>query len=1062
MKNTLLNLQRNYFFLIALLITSISFGQDYYDSNGNVIWNATANSGYNNNIDLIGRDDNLSLNKKQNTGVSPTPFVTIGLGSIAVSNASNPNTFSADRNYLVWGDNNSDMNDSNSNLTLNFGGTSGVSTSVDLPNRRWKIVESGGDVGKIRVSIPSSGMLGMPTLAGNDNYVMVVASDAGFTTDVETVFLTISGLNQVADFDFDGTKYFTFGVAQQTSFSRHASFDGVDELIKFEAVNNLTSSFTMMFWVRPTGQNALSTDRTIASKYNGATGYRVYLSTDNRINVSWTGGTTLTSSTALPNSIWHNIAIVFSSNLTKLYIDGVLDSTVASVAPTTNTNNFSIGAEYRNKSDIRNYFAGDIDEFRLWNRGISLTQIKFIMNQEILQSGAGIKGSIIPETVTKNDIRTLKWANLVAYYSMNSFIGTHVNDDSAYSNRGNLFNQNKVTIANQTAPMPYDSTIEGQWSNVNTWANGTIQSPPNSVSIINNTTPINWNIVRTNHNVFSVTNKVVLGLLVTNNTLTANNNTKIEVSHYLKLDGKIDLAGKSQLVQPINSDLDVTSSGFIERDQQGQSNIYNYNYWSSPVSSINNTTINHGFTVADVMKDGTTSTPQNIVWSAGIDGAPTSPITLASYWIFNFQELNDGFANWGAVGQNGTLLAGQGYTLKGSGTLAAKQNYTFVGKPNNGTITSTVSSGNLNLCGNPYPSAIDANKFIDDNASSITGTLYFWEHFDTNSSHNTIQYQGGYATYTKTGGTAPVAPSGVSGLGTSAKKPKRYIPVGQGFFVTGSTTGGIITYKNTQRVFIKEDQSSSYTLFRTNNTITENSEDDSDLEEEEQFTKLSLGFDSANNYHRQILLGFMNQHATSGFDNGYDGLSIESLTNDMYFINEGARLNIQGDGYFNVNNIYPLGVKNAVAGIVKFSVDNKEFMDENQDIFIYDSVTDEYHNIKSESFEIDLPAGTNDTRFSLRFNNANALGTNQNELQNGISVVHSQSDEMINIKNELQEANIDSVVLFNLMGQKVNSWTLDSQNQNNIQLPVNNLNSGAYIVKVNTDKGSTSKKFIIK
>ncbi|MFN7013761.1 MAG: T9SS type A sorting domain-containing protein, partial [Bacteroidia bacterium] len=405
---------------------------------------------------------------------------------------------------------------------------------------------------------------------------------------------------------------------------------------------------------------------------------------------------------------------------------------------------------------------------------------------------------------------------------------------------------------------------------------------------------------------------------------------------------------------------------------------------------------------------------------------------------------------------------GQGYTLKGSGTLAAKQNYTFVGKPNNGTITSTVSSGNLNLCGNPYPSAIDANKFIDDNASSITGTLYFWEHFDTNSSHNTIQYQGGYATYTKTGGTAPVAPSGVSGLGTSAKKPKRYIPVGQGFFVTGSTTGGIITYKNTQRVFIKEDQSSSYTLFRTNNTITENSEDDSDLEEEEQFTKLSLGFDSANNYHRQILLGFMNQHATSGFDNGYDGLSIESLTNDMYFINEGARLNIQGDGYFNVNNIYPLGVKNAVAGIVKFSVDNKELMDENQDIFIYDSVTDEYHNIKSESFEIDLPAGTNDTRFSLRFNNANALGTNQNELQNGISVVHSQSDEMINIKNELQEANIDSVVLFNLMGQKVNSWTLDSQNQNNIQLPVNNLNSGAYIVKVNTDKGSTSKKFIIK
>jgi hypothetical protein len=42
----------------------------------------------------------------------------------------------------------------------------------------------------------------------------------------------------------------------------------------------------------------------------------------------------------------------------------------------------------------------------------------------------------------------------------------------------------------------------------------------------------------------------------------------------------------SQLVQTAESDLDVTSAGSIERDQQGQSNKYNYNYWSSPVSPI--------------------------------------------------------------------------------------------------------------------------------------------------------------------------------------------------------------------------------------------------------------------------------------------------------------------------------------------------------------------------------------------------------------------------------------------------------------------------------------------
>ena len=117
----------------------------------------------------------------------------------------------------------------------------------------------------------------------------------------------------------------------------------------------------------------------------------------------------------------------------------------------------------------------------------------------------------------------------------------------------------------------------------------------------------------------------------------------------------MDLQGRSQLVQPLNSDLDPTSSGRIERDQQGTKNIYNYNYWSSPVGTINNTTNNNTFSVNGVMKDGTTSTPQNITWTAGLNGSPTSPITLSSYWIFKFQNLSNSYANWQSVGSGGTL-----------------------------------------------------------------------------------------------------------------------------------------------------------------------------------------------------------------------------------------------------------------------------------------------------------------------------------------------------------------------------------------------------------------------
>ncbi|MFN3967858.1 LamG-like jellyroll fold domain-containing protein [Flavobacterium sp.] len=1038
--------------------------QNYVDSSNNVIWDATANSGYNNKIAGIGRDDASKLNQKQSRSVASNPLLSIGLGTIATTNTANTNSFGGDKRYLVWGENGSSMNDSGTDLTITFAGTSNVTTTVDIPFKKWKIVESGGDVETTRITIPTSSLGNLPALSGNDAYVMIVASDAAFTTNIETVFLSTSGANQTTDYDFDGTKFFTFGVAHESIYSRHATFDGADDVVKFDAVNNLNSSFTLMFWMRPTGQNALNGERIIASKYNGATGYRIYLATNHKINFAWSGGSTLISNTTFTSAVWHHIAFVYSGGTIQLYVDGVLDRSQASAAPTSNTFNFSIGAEYRTKSDIRNYFNGDIDEFRLWNKALTLNEVKFIMNQEISQNGTVTKGTVLPSTLTKNDISTLDWNTLTAYYSMNSFIGTHINDDSLNNNRGNMFVPNKVTVTLQSAPMPYETAADGLWSDTTTWTNGSIQAIPYGVSIVNGSTPIDWNIVRTNHNISSTGNKTLLGLSVNSNTLSANNDTKIEVSHYLKLDGKIDLVGKSQLIQTDNSDFDLTSNGSLERDQQGQSNTYNYNYWSSPVSTINNTTINHGYTVAGVMKDGTNTTPQDLNWSAGLDGSPTSPITLASYWIFKFQNLNNDYANWSGVGQNGTLLAGQGYTLKGSAAVTANQNYTFVGKPNNGNITSPISANNLNLCGNPFASAIDANEFIDDNVASITGTLHFWEHYSTNAAHVTQQYQGGYATYTKIGGTAPVAPAGISGLGSSSKTPKRFIPVGQGFFVTGTATGGNITFNNSQRLFVKEDNASSYSLFRSNSNTTTSAEpnynNSNDSFIEEQYMKLRLGYNSADNYHRQILLGFMNENASPDFDNGYDALSIETLTNDMYFINGDTKLNIQGDGYFNANNIYPLGVKNETEGMVKFVVDDKENFEENQDIFIYDNETQTYHDIKSQDFEINLPSGTYETRFSLRFFNPTALGINEDELQQGVTITYSQNDDMININNEMQEVSIKSVALYNLLGQQVMSWKLENLHQSEIRLPVSGLSSGGYIINIVTDKGNINKKIL--
>ncbi|MBL7887897.1 MAG: T9SS type A sorting domain-containing protein, partial [Flavobacterium sp.] len=1042
---------------------------DYTNSDGNKIWDIAANAGYNYDIAGIGRDDISRLNQKQSRSINSTEVMTIGLTDILATNTANTSTFATDKSYLVWGANGQNMANSGVPINVDLGPTT-ITTITEVVNRKWKVVETGGDVGITRINVPTAAFIsGLPALGPTDAYVMVVATNSAFTSGVETVFMTTSGANQTCQYDFDNTKFITFGVAHQAVNPLHITLDGVDDFVRIGDANEIGSAFTIMTWIRPNGANTLGTERTIlAKKATATTGYRLVLQLDNRVRMEWRGAAGINqsaiSNTVLPNAMWHNIAVTYGAGTLRMYIDGVLDRTsVLVLPPVASVSSFSIGAQYINKTTINNLFKGDIDELRMWNRMLSATEIRFIMNQEISQTGTGTRGAILPATITKNDINALLWNDLFAYYSMNSYIGTHLDDDSFNINRGSLVIPDKISINQQTAPLPYRSNADGLWSATATWQNGSTQDLPYSLSIVDGVTPIDWNIVGTSHNVSSTGNKTLLGLYVIANALTANNDSKIEVSHYLKVDGTIDLEGKSQLVQTLNSDLDPTSSGSLQRDQQGQNNIYNYNYWSSPVGAINNTTNNNAYTVSGVMKDGSTSTPQNITWTSGLNGSATSPITLSSYWIFKFQNLTPSYANWQWVGPSGSLFPGQGYTLKGSGS-GTSQNYTFVGKPNNGQITGVIAPNNLNLSGNPYASAIDANAFITANSASTTGALYFWEHYSTNTTHNLAQYQGGYAARTLVGGTPPVAPPGISGLGSSSKVPGRYIPVGQGFFVFGSAAGGNVVFNNDQRAFIKEDNASSNTLFRGSNSIltVDHFNDNSDDEyTEDSFARIRLGLDDRNGYHRQILLGFMNENATEGVDFGYDAILVDNQPSDMYFNGNGTALVISGVGTFDVNSIYPLAVKTDALGTVTFRLDALENFADDVNVYIFDKMTETYHDIKNGDFSVELPQGTNDIRFSLRFMNAPALATTDFENSNAIQVAYTSANDMLNIKNNVVDATVEKVELYNMLGQAIGTFKVENQTQNNIQLPIKNISTGTYIVKIKTTKGDTSRKIII-
>ncbi|WP_255347724.1 LamG-like jellyroll fold domain-containing protein, partial [Flavobacterium sp. ACAM 123] len=598
-------------------------------------------------------------------------------------------------------------------------------------------------------------------------------------------------------------------------------FDGIDDNVNLKNNYNLnTGSFSIETWIKPGASN--TSIQTIFSKRSSSAltdGYDLRL-VNNVVSFNWNNSNAITSNYAINTGRWYHIAVTFNGTSYNLYIDGIsVKNATAGANPVANNNAKCILGAMIQGSNYpylpTNYFKGWMQELRIWNVALTTAQTRQMMNQRITNTSTNVLGAIVPLTVPG-----LSWSNLEGYYQMTQ--STDILNGFLVDKTSNLRNGKLIGIVTaqpETAPLPYTSSAHTPWETSSTWTNGSVWNIPNTLGV-DGTTYIDWNIVKTNNNITTIGNKTVLGLLVESNTLGANNDNKIEISHYLKLDGKIDLVGMSQLVQTEGSILDTSSSGSIERDQQGQSNKYNYNYWSSPVSPINTTTNNTNYTVAGVMKDGTTSTPQNIKWIGGYDGAPTSPINLARYWVYKFDNYSNAYANWVRIGETGTVKVGQGYTLKGSGVSSGTQNYTFVGKPNNGLInTNTLSKNQLLLSGNPYPSALDSNAFIQDNLSVIgsntsdatNGTLYFWEHYSSNNTHVLRNYQGGYAVRNLTGGIAPSSANVdfISKAGTPSRGiPNRYIPVGQGFFISGrpSSTTSTVIFKNSQRAFVKENE----------------------------------------------------------------------------------------------------------------------------------------------------------------------------------------------------------------------------------------------------------------
>src|SRR5882724_9543448 len=142
----------------------------------------------------------------------------------------------------------------------------------------------------------------------------------------------------------------------------------------------LTTGMTLEVWVFPTG--SLAGWRAVLDK--NVDGYYLMASSDpnNRpaVGGTWTGGNQNTAApTALALNAWTHLAATFDGATVRLYVNGVQVASQAqtsALAPTTGT--LQIGGD-----SYGEFFAGRIDEVRIYNRALSAAEIQTDMNTAV-------------------------------------------------------------------------------------------------------------------------------------------------------------------------------------------------------------------------------------------------------------------------------------------------------------------------------------------------------------------------------------------------------------------------------------------------------------------------------------------------------------------------------------------------------------------------------------------------------------------------------------------------------------------------------------------------------
>jgi hypothetical protein len=373
-------------------------------------------------------------------------------------------------------------------------------------------------------------------------------------------------------------------------------------------------------------------------------------------------------------------------------------------------------------------------------------------------------------------------------------------------------------------------------------------------------------------------------------------------------------------------------------------------------------------------------------------------------------------------------------------TTTAAIDLKFTGAANNGTKTvslgyaSGLTARNNNLLANPYPSAIDADKFLTQNSHVVDGVIYLWRASTTNTT-GTSQYAiGDYIAYTKAGSTAYGGMPNASTVNFDGK-----IASGQGFKVK-ALSAGTVEFNNCMRVAAAGSNSQ---FFRASNAYAGINDSTRD--------RFKVNLQTSAGIANQILVAYLPETSLA-YDHMYDAELLSVSPTRMYSIldNDTKKLAINARPAFTNTDQVNVGYAKADTTPTQMSItiEQKEgtFANNQTPIYLHDTQLSIYHDFANGAYTFTTTAQEENNRFKIVYQTS-ALGNEDFDNSNAFASLNNYT---LQVHAKIA---IEQVLVFDITGRLILNLN-PTDVATTLNAPFDQA-EGIYVVKILLTNGQT-------